>query len=697
MKNKLLLFLSLLLSWPAISQTDLIHDSSVLLQEVMLHSFDQQRTQEKIAHSIKVISIANADRGNKTSLLSGLNSLSGVRVEERSPGSYRVNIRGSSLRSPFGVRNIKIYWNDIPFTDPGGNSYFNQFALNNFSYIEVFKGPAGSMYGAGTGGLIQFYNFERWHPGISLDFSAGSYNVKNLFVNARFGEKGNRNQVGYAHNSTDGYRDQSSMRRDNLSWSSDFKISDKHQLTASLLFSDLYYQTPGALTLTEYRNSPWAARPAGGGFPSAQNAKAAIFQKNLTVGFSNRYQISQSISNNTIFYGAFAQVKNSAIRNYERRNEPSAGARTLFSWEKKTSADNSIKITAGSELQGGWYNTMVSKNKNGNPDTVLTNDDIQYWGYNVFLQADLILDNSWFINGGVSFNQSRVNFSRLSNYPVLRQSRTYQNEMAPRVSMRKNFKNGWAVKGTISRGFSPPTVAELLPSTGIISTNLEAEEGWNYEATLIYRLLKNKLTLEATGFYFKLNNALVQRRDVSGADFFINAGDTRQKGIELSADYFTSFRRGILESFILNSSWTLNHFRYGNFVKGADNFSGKTIPSVPARTYSLLADMQFRKGFYSQATYYAASLIYLNDANTAAAAAYHLLGWRIGWKNTWRKKYRLGIYAGADNLLDEKYSLGNDINAAGGRYYNTAAPRNFYAGILLEWIKPSKPAAPPLK
>ena len=81
-------------------------------------------------------------------------------MEERSPGSYRINIRGSSLRSPFGVRNVKVYWNDIPVTDAGGNTYFNQFAWNNFSSIEVVKGPVGSMYGAGTGGLLIMKGFE---------------------------------------------------------------------------------------------------------------------------------------------------------------------------------------------------------------------------------------------------------------------------------------------------------------------------------------------------------------------------------------------------------------------------------------------------------------------------------------------------------------------------------------------------------
>ena len=77
-------------------------------------------------------------------------------MEERSPGSYRMNIRGSTLRSPFGVRNVKIYWDEIPFTDAGGNTYLNQLSYYNFNSLEVIKGPGGSVYGAGTGGVGAF-------------------------------------------------------------------------------------------------------------------------------------------------------------------------------------------------------------------------------------------------------------------------------------------------------------------------------------------------------------------------------------------------------------------------------------------------------------------------------------------------------------------------------------------------------------
>jgi iron complex outermembrane receptor protein len=672
------------------SQEETIQDSLATLEEVTVKAFEQNRKRNETTTSVTFIEFNNGDRNTKTSLVNGFNTIAGVRMEERSPGSYRINIRGSSLRSPFGVRNVKVYWNEIPMTDPGGNTYFNQFAWNNFAYLEIFKGPAGSMYGAGTGGLILLNGFDRWQPGAAIEYIGGSFNLNNIFTSIRFGKKENPNQFTYSHNQSEGYRIQSALRKDNFSWTSRLKLKEKQQLTTALLFTDMYYQTPGALTLTEFTTNPQSARPASGGFPSAMNAKAAIDQRNFTAGFTHKYSFNSAFTNSTTVYGAFNQVKNAAIRNYERRNEPSIGGRTVFNYEKKWDKLHQYRLSAGSEWQSGWFNTQVFKNRNGNPDTLQTNDDIKYCAYNFFIQGDVVLHRNWFFTTGISLNKTKVDFTRLSSYPVLKQSRSYRNELAPSFSARKNFSNSLYLKTTLSRGFSPPTIAELLPSTGIISTSLEAEYGWNYELATGYALFKKKLRLEAAGFIFKLNNALVQRRDASGADFFINAGGIKQKGLEFTAYFSSAFRSKILNYCTINSAYTFNHFRYGSFVRGAENFSGNTVPSVPSTTFSLLADILFQNGFYTNTTYYTASKIFLNDANTAAANPYHLLGWRLGWRATIKSKYKVNLYAGIDNLLNETYSLGNDINASGGRYYNAAPARNYYAGIMVQWIKRSK-------
>jgi iron complex outermembrane receptor protein len=679
------LLICLLLQHILLAQEKTSTDSSTTLNEVVITAFEQNRL---IANGtiVKVLISNNADRYNKSSLVNAFNTVAGVRMEERSPGSYRINIRGSSLRSPFGVRNVKIYWNEIPVTDAGGNSYFNQFAFNDFSTIELIKGPAGSLYGAGTGGVILMHSLENlWKPGaVKLEYITGTYGLQNILSSVNFGEKNSQGLITYAHITNDGYRDHTKSKRDNVNFVTKFNISDKQQITGSVLYNNLFYETPGGLTLTEFIANPKQARPAAGGQPSADAAKAAIYQQNFTVGINHWYRFATGFTNSTTVYGAFAEIKNPTFRNYERRNEPGFGGRTSFIYEKKINKI-SIQMIAGAELQYGFFNTQVSKNKNGNPDTLQTNDDIEYRTNSFFAQGDVSFHDNWIITAGVSVNRSKVNITRLNKYPVLEQERTYKNELSPRLALQKKFKNNLAVFGSISKGFSPPTVAELLPSTGVISTFLEAESGTNYELGGRVALLKGKLRLEATGFYFKLNNALVTRKDSSNADYYVNAGNTKQKGIEISADYATYFRGLVFEQVSIKTSLTLSDFKYGDFKKGATDLSGKQIPSVPNNTISVLADVAFKKNIYFNATYYGASKIFLNDTNTVSAAGYHLLGCRVGWSPVIRSILKINVYTGVENLLNETYSLGNDINAAAGRYYNAAPARNYYVGLSLQW------------
>lgn len=681
------LTVGLLLHQYAFAQQQPAADSSKTLDELVITAFEQNRA-ISCGTIVKVINSSNADRNNKTSLVHAFNSIAGVRMEERSPGSYRINMRGSSLRSPFGVRNVKVYWNDIPVTDPGGNTYFNQFAVNNFSSIEIFKGPAGSMYGAGTGGLLLMHSFDN-NPqtGVKFDYVTGSYGLQNILVSAGYGEKNNHTHITYAHNESDGYRDHSATKRDNLSFTSQVAISDKQQLTAGFLYNNLYYETPGGLTLAEFTANPKQARPAAGGLPGADAAKAAIYQKNFIAGINHKYNFTKALKNSTTVFGSFTQIKNPTFRNYERRNEPAFGGRTSFIYEKKINT-TALQFVAGAEVQQGYFNTQVSKNKNGNADTLQTNDDINYFTGSIFAQGDININNNWIITAGASISKAKVDFTRLNKYPVTEQGRTYKNELSPRLAVQKKIGKSNALFVSVARGFSPPTIAELLPSTGGISTFLEAESGMNYELGGKLALLKGRLRLEATGFYFNLNHALVSRKDSSNADYFVNAGNAKQKGLEFSADYSTAFHNNMLLNLLnIRTAYTLSDFKYGDFSKGKTDYSGKRLPSVPMHTVSVLADLQFNKGFYLNSTWYYASKIFLDDANSIAADPYHLVGLRAGWKMNAKKKTGLNIYAGVENLLNQTYSLGNDINAAAGRYYNAAAKRNYYVGFSCQWHK----------
>ena len=253
-----------------------------LLQEVVVSAYEQNRRLADVSAAIGVITTAEWNRYNKMSIVPAMNSIPGVRMEERSPGSYRISFRGSTLRSPFGVRNVKVYLDGIPFTDPGGNTYLTQLAPFDMYSLELIKGPAGSLYGAATGGALLIKtrpNF--WQSGFTAEYSYGSFNSNTINAQVRLGNQQAGNIIDYSHQSSDGYRNHTNLRRDIVSWESMLKNTDKQTLSTYAFYGDLYYQTPGALTLAEYNANPKQARPAAGGNPSAEQSQAAILSENI--------------------------------------------------------------------------------------------------------------------------------------------------------------------------------------------------------------------------------------------------------------------------------------------------------------------------------------------------------------------------------------------------------------------------------
>lgn len=662
-------------------------DSSQTLNEVIVKAYEQNRKLMQVPAPIAVITKTQLSHFNNTNILPALNTNPGIRMEERSPGSYRLNIRGSSLRSPFGVRNVKTYYNDIPYTDPGGNTYLNQLSFYNIQSAEVIKGPGSSLYGAGTGGVLLLKtNQSNWHPGLSFEYSAGHWGLNNLNTNLRLGTDALQNTINYSQLSSNGYRDHSKIDRKVFTYDVNAKLSDKGKIAAHFLWGDLFYQTPGALTLAEYTANPRAARPGVGPIPGSIDSKAAIYQKLFLVGVTINQKFSEHWQNTTSFYGASTRLLNPTTRNYGRTNEPHTGGRSFFDFSKQYSQHTKLNIVTGVEFQQGISSVRIYSNKNGKPDTLQTDDEINNRVFLAFAQATLELPGSWFITGGLSVNSQNLTITRLSTSPVTEQKRKFDNELAPRLAVLKQLAKPISVYASVGRGFSPPTTAELLPSSGIIATNLNAEEGVNYEVGLRAKFNSGRIYLDINGFHFGLKNTIVQRKDASGADYFDNAGSTKQNGIEsyLSWQIISNANRSFTNCKVWISH-TLNDFSYKDFKQVTTDYSGKKLPSVPKNVVAAGFDIDTKRGLYLNINYYYADPIPLNDANTAYASSYNLLGARTGWKKHLHPNVLMELFIAADNILDEKYSLGNDINAFGGRYYNAASTFNFAGGIALHF------------
>lgn len=668
----IILFLSVSLALQA--QTDT--GKTIYLDSVNIKAYYGKNFLETGA-AVNYISSQQLAAFNNTSVLQALNATPGVRMEERSPGSYRLNIRGSAVRSPFGVRNVKIYYDDIPFTGPGGASMFNMIGYYNAGALEVIKGPGGSVYGAGTGGVLLIHPPENTQQKITATLMGGSYGLFGAHASAAV----KNNLLQYEHLQSDGYRDHTVMRRDNFSWDASLRSSEKNSLKLHLLYSNLFYETPGALTSTEFNANPRAARPATPAFPGAEQARASIHQQNIMVGLTHVYAITTHLKNTSSLYGFYSYTKNPTVQNYERKREPHFGGRSIFTYDFKK--DHSLfELNAGGEFQQGIFRYKTFKNLAGKPDSLRIEDELNIHQYFVFTQLNWNYKN-WVLTAGASINKMQLDFKRRSTVPGINESKKFSAQVTPRFSLLYKFNEAISAYINIAKGFSPPAADEIFADNNSYNLALAAEKGWNYEPGIRGSLFHKRLGFDLSYFITGLENSIVTRRDSGGGNYYVNAGKTSQHGLEAALSYeLFANPASFLSGTGIRATYSHYRFRYKDFIQGTNDYSGNTMPGVSPDNINLLTNLQMKPGYYVNLVYSFTGKIQLNDANTAAATAYHLLSAKAGYKKQF-KKILWSFFAGADNITDERYSLGNDINGFGGRYYNVAAGRSFYAGIGL--------------
>jgi iron complex outermembrane receptor protein len=655
-----------------------------LLNDLIVVGYHNDRKLAELAGSYAIVTKKSMDRFNDESLVRAMNTMPGIRLEERSPGSYRVSIRGNLLRAPYGVRNVKVYWNDIPYTDPTGSTPLNLLDLNNIDQVEVIKGPAGSIYGAGMGGMINLRSLPASPQSLTgnLGFTSGSYSYAKVNGNINSGDEGYRVSLGFARQKGAGYRDQTNFDRQVIQMSTALFVSDKRTLRAQILYSDLYYQTPGGLTEAQYDEDPRQARPGA----AAQNS--SIDHQNFLAGLVQDYEWNGKLKNTTAIYFSNGIKENPFINNYELEKLKSFGGRTVFNI-RTTLADLPTIVTTGTELNYGDFHASNHGNVGGYADTLRYEDELKSLQTFAFLQADVGLADSWFLNLGGSLNFLNYDIHRLKDVALdtsYQVERTFSPEFIPRLGIVGRLLENLSVHGSVSVGFSPPTTDEVRTSDGGINKDLEAEKGINYEIGLRGNIFRTKLYYDLSGFWLEQRETIVSKTTASGSVIFENAGSTTQAGLEALLGYnFISSTNRFITLLNIQTAYTYHNFTFKDYVKrkGSDNidYSGNALTGTAPNIVVASLDINTKNGLYFYFTYNFTDRIPLNDANTVFADSYQLITIKTGWDIKIKTNQFVDVFMGVDNLLNEKYSLGNDLNAFGARYFNPSPERNYYAGI----------------
>lgn len=665
----------------------LLQPTAANLAEVVVTGYESNRPLLQTAGALSVVEPEVLQRFDESSLVRAVNTVPGVRMEERATASYRLSIRGSSLRSPYGIRNVKVYLGEIPLTEANGITNLNLLDAANFNRIEIIKGPTGSIYGAGTGGTI-LLEPRRATPGervLQAGTTFGSFGLQRYTASASMGSEKSSLLVQYTRQRYGGYREQSAMDRETLLLTSSFYPSAKSTINANIIYSDLYYELPGGLTREQYEQDPRQAR--GGMFGSVvQNA--SMNQKGVNMGLSQEYRFSDSWKNTTALYGLFRFRDHPFNTDYERNANQEYGGRSRFVYTSNMGAVGTT-VTFGGEYQRGFEAARTYDNNLGRPDSLRTDDEVLAKTGLLFSQAEFTLPSNWIATAALSLNDTRYEITRLrqaASGGAYQYSRDFKAVLSPRVALLKRLSERLSVHGSVSSGFSPPSDEELLTSDGVLNQELEAEKGINYEAGIRGYTLHEKLHFDVVAFHFRLRETIVSRQDLSSIAVFRNVGATEQSGLETAVGYtFLQDEALPVSLFKVWGSYTYSHFRFKDYQRDGTDLNGNRLTGVAPHTATAGLDLATRFGLYLYLTANYADAIPLNDENTVYADAYVVAGARLGFKRELGQQFQLNVFGGAENLTDEKYSLGNDLNAFGARYFQPAAPRNFYGGLSLSY------------
>ena len=670
-------------------------DDTLQLNEVVVRGYATNRRLLETPASIGLLTRRDLNqRFGQPTLVPALNTLPGVRADERSPGSYRLAIRGSAIRSPFGVRNVKAYWNELPLTDAGGNTPLNALDVRALGRIEVIKGPSGSLYGAGTGGTILFSGLSvpADQTNVELSGLGGSYGLYGNGVSVQTGRNNSAISLSYNHLQSDGYRDHSALVRDNVSLIGSFAVSEKRTVSVLGLYSDLHYQTPGGLTDAQFRANPRASRPATRTLPGSAEQQAGIYQKVGYLGLSHEYRWNDRVQNTTVLYGSITDFANPFITNYEKRADQGIGGRTVTQI-RLPNGPLPTTFTVGAELLRTFTVDRNFGNRRGTADTIQTDEELIARQSTLFAQAETELPARFRLTAGLSRNDVRYGFQRfptraLNALPAQLLTRNFAPVWLPRVALQRTFGQNISGFVSISTGYSAPSSQEVRPSAGGFNNTLDPERGTSYEAGLRGSALRSHLRYDVTVYQFALRETIVRRSDADGAEFFVNAGRTDQRGLEaqLSYDFFSSSSLSSRSSsfFSLLRFWnslTLTNYRFRDYQQGTTDLSNNRLPGVAPTTFVTGFDAETRPGIYAHLTYQFLNPFPLNDANTVQSAPIQLAQATLGFRRTLGQRWTLDVYASGDNLLNRTYSLGYDLNAIANRYYNAAPARNFIGGV----------------
>ncbi len=648
---------------------------TLIFSEVIIKASPINQTVFKSPFSVSVISKADLNRSDGAMLTPLLNSVAGVQMQQGNWNTNRITIRGQGARSQFSTNRIKAYLNEIPLSSSEGETILEDIDLNNIQNIEIIKGPNGTAFGAGTGGVIRIETNQALENNqVTLFSQSGRFGLQRTGINAKLKLKNWHNVLAFNHQTIEGFRENSNFRRSQLYWQSDMAINQKNNLKTLVLLTDVKAFIPSTINQIDFDNNPSLA---ASNWRAAQGYEA--YQR-MIVGATHEYK-----SHNEW------QLKNTLFSQVRVSDEPRPfdiiddqlgilGIR-LVAQKKLTMNQHQLNFSFGTEAISENYKLTLFRNlyqqfpnQGSIRGDAFANTEQNRHYLHLFSQVQWQTDNNWQAEFGLAYNTS--------NYQILAPEKTYHSfgdVFLPRLAISKYFNQQHHVFGSVSRGFAVPTLSESLTVEGNFNNTLLPESALSYELGYKWQSANTRWQSSIALYRMPVNQLLVARRIAEDQFEGRNAGSSLHQGVEWEGQYRLKINHHQRVKFF--GAITYNDFRFVDFLDFEVRHDGNFLPAVPQWQTSMRVVWQINSKWELSVNHRFTDRMPLNDGNTLFNEAFQVVDILTQYQFN-LKKTRIHLNTGINNLFNTQYAASVLPNAVG---FGNALPRYFYPGLPFQW------------
>lgn len=637
----------------------------------------------------------------QVNLSESLGAVPGLQVQNRQnyAQDLQLSIRGFGSRSTFGVRGIRLYVDGIPATMPDGQGQTSNIDIGSIDHVDVLRGPFSALYGNASGGVVNVTTQTGKQPTtIEANSYYGSYGTWHYGMKASgaVGDGTHAGDVDYTVSTnrftTHGYRDHSAARKNLANAKLGVRINDVSKLTLLFNTVDIKANDPGGLTKSEM-DADRQQSPRGDQY----NMRKSV--KQTQAGLRYERQLSEQDDLSVMMYAGERQTTQYQSIPYAPQQKPSHSGGVIdldrhyqgidTRWTHRGELLIPVTFTTGlnyenmNEKRRGYENYVMngSTPEFGEKGNLRRNERNLMWNLDPYLQTQWQLTEKLTLDAGVRY--SSVWFDSNDHYVTTgngdSSGDTSYHEWLPAGSLKYAITDAWNVYASVGRGFETPTISELSYRSGTANgLNLDLKPATNETYEIGSKTRIGNGLLSAALFQTNTTNEIVTDSNTDSRASYKNAGKTRRQGAELAID------QQFAENWRAKAAWTWLNATYRTDVCGDGSCNGNRIPGIARNMGFASLGYEPESGWYAGADVHYMGDIMANDANTARAPSWTVVGLNTGYKFN-LSNWTLDVFGRVDNLFDREYVGSVIVNESNGRYYEPAPGRNYGVGVNVAW------------